>query len=197
MPRPRIDEQAVRDRIIEIAETLLIESSGRRLVLSDIAARMGVSQPYVYRHFKNKDALVAELARRWFEKVEEDGENICNSSQSWQDKLRTYVLSMLQLKRKAYDANPELFAAYLRFAESHGAVVEQHIKVLVDQIRRILVSSVPENDLENIVNLVLDATVQFRVPAAIMSAPLNATPQRAKPVLNAIIEYIERRGKSE
>lgn len=193
MPRPRVDNTAIRNRIVDIAETLLVESSGRRLVLSDIAARMGVSQPYVYRHFKNKQALVGELAMRWFEKIETAGDDICTSGDIWQDKLRAHILTTLKLKRQAYDANPELFAAYLRLAGAYPDSVQQHVQILTGQMRRIIAPAVAEHECDELVNLVLDATVQFRVPSAIMDYPAHATAPRAALVLEALIEFIERR----
>lgn len=193
MARPRIDVHAVREQIILIAETLLVESSGQRLVLSDIALRMGVSQPYIYRHFKNKNELVAELIKRWFHKVESTGHEICRSDKPWQDKLRAYILEMLRLKRTAYEANSQLFVSYLQLAQSHKGLVEQHVQVLVDQITQILAPQVPEKDLEDLVNFTLDATVQFRVPTAIVSAPSHATPLRATMVLDAVIAFVEHR----
>lgn len=193
MARPRVNVHAVREQIILIAETLLVESSGQRLVLSDIALRMGVSQPYIYRHFKNKSELVAELIKRWFHKVESTGYGICSSDQPWQDKLRACVLETLRLKRTAYEDNPQLFMSYLQFAQSHKGLVEQHVQVLVNQITQILAPQVPENNLEDLVNFTLDATVQFRVPTAIVSAPSHATALRATMVLDAVIAFIEQR----
>ncbi len=193
MPRPQIDARAVRDQIVDIAETLLVESSGQRLVLSDIAVRMGVSQPYIYRHFKNKHALIAELMKRWFDNIEKTGHEICQSGKPWQVKIREHVLETLRLKRAAFDANPELFAAYLNLAKDHQATVSEHTNVLVRQMSQILELGVSENNLEEMVNFTLDATVQFRVPVAILNMPEHATQSRAALVMDAVITFIESR----
>ena len=104
------------DEIVATAETLLKETSGKRLVFSDVSDRMGVSQSYVYKFFKNKDALVAELARRWFEKVEQAGEEISSSNLPWQQLIRSHILTTLALKKNAYQDDPQLFATYLNLA---------------------------------------------------------------------------------
>ncbi len=191
MPRPRVDTQEIQNRIVEIAETLLIETSGQRLVLSDIAARMGVSQPYIYQHFKNKDALVAELASRWFAKVESAGQDICASDLLWQEKLRSHILTTLELKKGAYDANPELFKSYLQLAASHIEIIQSHADILKGQVRSILDQQLEQRDLDETVDLVLDATVLFRVPAAIVAMPDQATADRAERVLDALISFLE------
>lgn len=195
MARPRKDPQIIRDTIIKIAEGLLAESGGRRLVLSELAQRMGVSQSYVYRHFTSKDALVGELAQRWFVKVETQGKKICASGLTWQEKLREYILKTLEIKRASYNANPELFMAYLVMAGAHEEIVKQHTSTLAEQLREILSQSVPKSQLNTILNLVLDATYQFRVPSAIAHSPSASTKKRANAVLDVLIASIEKHPK--
>ena len=194
MPRPAVNHNALCDEIVATAETLLKETSGKRLVFSDVSDRMGVSQSYVYKFFKNKDALVAELARRWFEKVEQAGEEISSSNLPWQQLLRSHILTTLALKKNAYQDDPQLFATYLNLASTHEALVVQHTRTLADQLRRVLDSgfSSKNSNTDKMLEILLDATVQFRVPHAILNAPNNAAPERANQILDVIIDYFEK-----
>jgi AcrR family transcriptional regulator len=51
-----------RHRIIEVTRNGLEQLGPRKLSLSDVALRAGISRPTLYRHFASKDALLAALA---------------------------------------------------------------------------------------------------------------------------------------
>ena len=191
MPRPRIDTDRVKEQIIEIARDLVVESGGKRLVLADIADRMGVSQPYIYSHFKNKHALVSVLAERWFADSETAGRTICDTERPWQCKLRDLIQTYLAIKKERYLRDPELFAACLRMAEPHRDIIIEHVMRLHGMLREILAEIVPPSQLDTMADMVLDATSAFRVPHEIARNPERATPERAEEVIAALIHYLE------
>jgi len=191
MARPRIDADRVKEQIIEIARELVIESGGKRLVLSDIADRMGVSQPYIYTHFKNKQALFAVLAERWFTELEEAGQAICATERAWQCKLRDLIQTFLTIKKAEYERDPALFVACLELASPHRDIVERHVAHLHGLVREILAEIVPPSQLDTMAHMVLDATSAFRVPHEIARSPARATPERADEVIAALIHYLE------
>lgn len=191
MARPRIDADSIKEQIIDIARQLVIESGGKRLVLSDIAHRMGVSQPYIYSHFKNKQALFSVLAERWFAELEEAGQAVCATERAWQCKLRDLIQTFLAIKKAEYEKDPALFSASLELASPHRDIIERHIAKLHGQVRCILAEIVPPSQLDTMAHMVLDATSAFRVPYEIARAPARATPERAEEVIAALIHYLE------
>jgi AcrR family transcriptional regulator len=95
---------SLRDALIAAGMTALEGSSGLDLSLRELARTVGVSPTAVYRHFPNKDALLAALAREGLE-----------------------MLGAAQ--RKGYDAAGggaagfvETGRAYVRFALAHPAL---------------------------------------------------------------------------
>lgn len=63
----------LREEILVAAESLLAEAGDEAvLTLRAVAARTGVSTPAVYRHFADKDALVAAVCMRVWEKLGRD-----------------------------------------------------------------------------------------------------------------------------
>jgi AcrR family transcriptional regulator len=67
-PAPRRSDAAEnRERIVEVARTVLAESEDVRL--NAIAKRAGVGQGTLYRHFPTRDALLAEVYRRDVEQL--------------------------------------------------------------------------------------------------------------------------------
>jgi AcrR family transcriptional regulator len=185
MARPAPDVDAVRARMLDAAEALLAESRGRRLVLSDVAERVGLSQSYAHRFFATKAALVAALAARWFADVEAAA-GAAEAEADPAEALRAYVLAILRTKAAKHAADPDLFAAYLTRAADHRDVVAAHTARLSAILRGILARQVPEDRLDAATAMVEDATAQFRVPALIALYPERATEARARRVAAAL-----------
>lgn len=186
MPRPKTDIEQVRSKILSEAEQLLKETKGQRLVLSEIAARIGISQPYVHRFFKTKADLVKSLARRWFEDIQSEADRVAALNLPAEERLEEWVLTLLRMKRERYDANPELFRAYLDLASQHMSLMAEHTTALDGSLRRILVEMVPEDALDLCTGCVKDATVLFIVPFDIARFPERATEERARTVLRVL-----------
>ncbi|OBH01235.1 hypothetical protein A5696_13810 [Mycobacterium sp. E2699] len=52
------------DRILDAAQRQVFRAGARRLSLSDVAARAGVSRPTIYRYFASKEELIDALGKR-------------------------------------------------------------------------------------------------------------------------------------
>ena len=190
MARPRIDTDAVASRFLEEAETMLVETQGRRLVLSEIAARVGISQSYAHRFFPTKSDLVRKLAARWFEQVEVESKQIAMRDLPAPDRLELWILTLLRLKRDRYDSNPALYLAYLDLALGHMDLVKTHTGVLSHDLGTILRDIVGEKHLPEALALVEDATVLFRTPQNIARLRHRATDARAEAVVRMCVDYL-------
>lgn len=65
-PRPT-KGQATRERILDVAEALFAERGFESTSLREIARGVGIQQPGLYNHFKNKEALYAAVLDRALE----------------------------------------------------------------------------------------------------------------------------------
>ncbi len=52
------------DRILDAAQRLVFRAGARKLSLSEVAARAGVSRPTIYRYFASKEELIDALGKR-------------------------------------------------------------------------------------------------------------------------------------
>lgn len=186
MARPRIDVAQARSDILSEAERLLGESDGRRLILSEIAARMGISQSYVHRFFRTKADLARSLAERWFDEVQTGADRVAALDLPAEDRLEEWVLVLLKLKRDRYEENSELFVAYLDLASDHMDLLAEHMAGLDQSLRRILREMVPEAMLDEATACVQDATAIFTVPFNIALFPKRATDERARAVIRVL-----------
>lgn len=193
MARPRIDKDEIRNRLIDEAEKALEESRGRRLVLSDVARRVGISQPYAHRFFPTKADLVRALAQRWFDDVERESRRVAEDAGAASQRLKAWVLNVLRIKRERYDTNPVLFDAYLELADEHMDLVQMHTRRLHGDLERIVSDLVSEKNVEQATLLVEDATILFRTPHNISRHRLLATDERAEAVVDMLISYLEER----
>jgi AcrR family transcriptional regulator len=181
--RPRIDVESVQATVIAEAERMLAETGGRRLNLSEIAARVGLSQSYLHRFFPTKADLVRALAAEWFAGIEALSAAILGRDAPALDRLEVWVLEILAVKRARYDDAPALFAAYLELAGEHPDLVREHALRLRSDLRAILADAVPEGRQEAAVTLVEDATWLFRVPHCLPLARARVTDEAARAVL--------------
>src|ERR1700737_3841931 len=72
--RNRLREQqaaATRERIVDALAELAVEGHLLDVPIRDVAARAGVSEPTVYRHFGSRDGLLEALASRQFRQITE------------------------------------------------------------------------------------------------------------------------------
>lgn len=187
MPRPAPDSDEIRARMLDLAEAQLAASGGRRLILSDIAAEMGMSQSNAHRYFATKRDLIRALAERWFAEVETGVAWAAAQAAAPEQGLRAVLLTTLRLKRARFEADPVLFRAYLTLAQDHMDLVSAHTSALSDISRGLVARMVAPDRVDGALALFEDATVAFRVPAMIAARPRAATENRARVVLDAIL----------
>lgn len=177
--------------MIAAAERQLAASQGRRLVMSDVAAEVGISQSYAHRFFASKDDLVRALAIRWFAEVEEFCADIARSDMPPEAKFREIVLGTLRLKRAKFDQNPMLFRAYLALAESYPDLVVAHARLLSEATRSVLQEMLPPPQVSEAAALVGDATATFRIPHMIAMFRQHATEERAEAVVAMLLRELQ------
>lgn len=176
----------MRARLIAEAEAQLEQSDGRRLILSELAEHVGISQSYVHTFFPTKADLVRSLAAKWFSAVETASKHAAQSNAADGTKLEAWVLSILRIKRDRFDENPKLFRAYLELANAHMDLVEAHVRTLRKDLTQIVRGMVPENALDAAVQLIENTTLLFRTPQNIATYRDRATDEAAKSVCSVL-----------
>src|SRR3954451_23397630 len=78
-----------RERILASATSLFLENGFHGAGIDDIAAAAGVTGPAIYRHFKNKNAVLVALFDRLAERLTEILESV--STHDGRDALETLV----------------------------------------------------------------------------------------------------------
>lgn len=103
--KPQYHHGSLKQALIEHALNLLTESRFEELSLRKLAAGLGVNQTALYSHFKNKNALLAELAKHGFEQLIAQSHRLLNRSDSEEERLNLFAEHYLSFARQ----NTELF----------------------------------------------------------------------------------------
>jgi len=190
MPRPKADSVAIRERLLDAAETILATNGGQRLVLSDVASAVGMTQSNAYRYLRDKDDLVVALARRWFADVERAAKTAIAEAGTAEDRIRAWLLATMRAKIVRYDRDPVLFRAYLELARGYPQVVADHVAHLRGLIEPSVADLVGGDRVGEALRLLEDATILFRNPYLIAQHRADLGEGRALTVLEAVLAGI-------
>ena len=186
MARPKADTETIKARLIEEAEKQLEQSDGRRLVLSELAERVGMSQSYVHTFFPTKSDLVRALATKWFSAVEAVSRHAAYADRPADQRLELWLLEVLRIKRDRFDANPKLFLAYLELAGAHLDLVQTHVAALHRDLEVIVKGLVPASQVPEALEIIENATLLFRTPQNIATYRNRATDSAARSICQFI-----------
>ncbi len=190
MARPKANTEKIKARLIIEAEKQLEQSEGRRLVLSDLAERVGMSQSYVHTFFPTKADLVRALAAKWFDAVEAVSCDAVRNNQPAEQRLETWLLEVLRIKRDRFDANPKLFRAYLELASGHMDLVQSHVEALRRDLETIVTDLVPASRILAALDVIENATLLFRTPQNIAAYRSRATDDAARAICQLIVKQL-------
>ncbi|MCQ6553726.1 TetR family transcriptional regulator [Streptomyces sp. C10-9-1] len=126
------------ERILEVTEEVLRRYGPAKATVVDVARALGVSHGSVYRHFRTKAALREAVTHRWLGRTEQALEELTAAPGPAPGKLHDWLATLFEAKRHKAGDDPELFATYNVLIDESSGVVDQHVTVLEDQVRRIL-----------------------------------------------------------
>ena len=92
----------IRREQIAVAALRILGASGKRLHMTDIAARMGLAPSALYRHFKNRDALLSAVLELIRQKLFANLETVCQTNTDALDRLRDLLFRHIQLIKEEH-----------------------------------------------------------------------------------------------
>ncbi|MFC7976348.1 TetR family transcriptional regulator [Streptomyces cinereoruber] len=164
-------ETLTAERILEATEEVLRRYGPAKATVVDVARVLGVSHGSVYRHFRTKAALREAVTERWLSRTETAlAELTAAPDRPAPEKLHAWFAHLFEAKRHKAGDDPELFATYNVLIDENSGVVEQHIGVLIDQVRSIVAEGAREAeftalDPDATARALFDATSRFHDPA--------------------------------
>lgn len=127
--------------IMDCATTLIAEAGIQNLTTRSLAEKVGISEPGLYRHFKNKTDIIEKILKSFEEETKESMATIINSRNSAIDKLQFIFLS-----RCIFFTNNQNFSAII-FSEE----IFRDKNELTDKVKSIM-----HVHRENILNVIIN-----------------------------------------
>ncbi|WP_320670076.1 TetR/AcrR family transcriptional regulator [Patulibacter defluvii] len=123
---PRLDREA----ILRAAERILAADGLAALTMRRVGVELGADPTAIYRHFRNKQELVVELADRAFGRIPRVAPGT-----PWRDGIRQVALTV----REIYVGHPDFAAALVRQDEQTPSLV----RITEDVLRLLREAGVP------------------------------------------------------
>lgn len=138
MPKTGLKPEDIKTRAIAIAEEEIRKNGVDRLRLTDVARRMHLSHAALYLHFKDREALMDEVSRRWLEIIDGKLSLLVASAMPARRKVKEWFLTLYTEKRERVRKNSELYGAFLVSGEKARPFIADHVKKSRDQLCQIL-----------------------------------------------------------
>jgi AcrR family transcriptional regulator len=110
MAEAKLDTQVRREQIAEAAMSLVASQGLRRLSLAAVARRVGLVPSGIYRHFKNKDALLDAVVDRVKERLLANVEAARQESDDPLDQLKGVLMRHIRFIREGRAVPRIIFA---------------------------------------------------------------------------------------
>ena len=112
------------------------------------------------------------------------------NNQPAEQRLETWLLEVLRIKRDRFDANPKLFRAYLELASGHMDLVQSHVEALRRDLETIVTDLVPASRVLAALDVIENATLLFRTPQNIAAYRSRATDDAARAICQLIVKQL-------
>ncbi|MEH7096924.1 TetR/AcrR family transcriptional regulator [Neobacillus vireti] len=127
-----------KERILSVTEEIIIKKGVQKTTLSDIAKELGVTHAAFYKHYKNKEDLLQQLALRWLETTSKELlEWVTPKGISNKDALHDWLWLLATTKKKLYHNDRRMFRLYTDYLERTQVLVVEHLKQLAQKAESI------------------------------------------------------------
>lgn len=125
--------------LLDAAIAQIKEVGVEKLSMRGVARTVGVSQTAPYRHFKDKNHLLADIAAQAFTELYERNLSLINPTASTMENIQAVAIDYLQYAKENPEKYRLLFGSNIENRRSYSDMVEageRSFQLLVDQVER-------------------------------------------------------------
>ncbi|MFD1992145.1 TetR family transcriptional regulator [Paenibacillus nicotianae] len=191
------DAPLTKEQILDAAEQALRRYGPDKTSVVDVARALKVSHGTIYRHFASKAALRESVTERWLQQISLPLQHIVQDHHhSATERLRQWLETLAQTKRKYAVEDPEMFQMYTVVTMEALPSIVNHVDLLVDQVSLIIQQGIEDNEFkqgqpEQIARTLIIATSYFHHPAHAYQWNDPAVDQQFEQVWHMVLASIQ------
>jgi AcrR family transcriptional regulator len=162
-----MEEQDIREKILEGTEMLFTKYGIRSVSMDDIARHLSVSKKTLYQHFADKDELVYRMSERYLARTSKNYEQIKNTSANSVEELSRISVRM---KKDFESMNPSMLFDLQKFHPKAWGLYNQHkTQVISESVEK----NINQGIKDGLFRPDLNATILARLRMAMMESGFN------------------------
>lgn len=188
--------ESTKTRLLAAAALEIRQIGPKRMTISGLAGRTGMSHANVYRHFEGKPAIFDALVNAWLRPLETRLKDIADGPDPADDKLERFLTTLSRAYVDAAGNDPAIFDLFanpeagMREGERHRRQIEAWVERIAEE--GIATRIFSGGEARRLAMLVHDLGFRFLDPGAILRAGRIAPvgEQRRDRAIRAIIRAL-------
>jgi len=133
-----------KETILNATEEVIRRFGPEKANITDVAKLLKVSHAALYRYYNGKTDLWNAVIERWLSNLHASSNDILKEDKPADIKLFRLLEDFAEAKRRSAVNDPEMFASYLKLAQSSMDVIEKSIEDGINSIKEIIVQGITE-----------------------------------------------------
>ncbi|MFL0197821.1 TetR/AcrR family transcriptional regulator [Clostridium sp. WILCCON 0269] len=130
--------------ILNATEKIIRRFGPDKANISDVAKSLKVSHAAIYRYYNGKAALWNAVTERWLTRLHAPSSDILKENSPADIKLYHLLENFTEAKRLSAINDPEMFANYIKLAQSSMELIEKVKEDGINQIEKIIIQGITE-----------------------------------------------------
>ncbi|GKU30546.1 hypothetical protein CFB3_26530 [Clostridium folliculivorans] len=130
--------------ILNAAEEVIRRFGPEKANITDVAKSLKVSHAALYRYYNGKTDLWNAVTERWLSNLHVYSKDILKEDTPADIKLFRLLEDFAEAKRRSSINDPEMFANYLKLAQSSMDVIEKSIQDGINSIKEVIVQGIED-----------------------------------------------------
>ncbi|AEJ23560.1 TetR family transcriptional regulator [Weissella koreensis KACC 15510] len=128
------------EQIFEAAQTVLMDKGDAGLRMTAIAKILDVSHAALYKHFKNREALVEALINDWLLKIDQPilDQAVRMPVEARIDSLHDWLQTLVQQRQAAFRADPALTQLYVKKISQQSEIMNDELTAFSNKVEYIM-----------------------------------------------------------
>ena len=189
--------QEIAEQILAAAEKRFFHYGFGKTTMAEIAADCDMSPANIYRFFSNKQDIVAILAGRCFNFVENSLQNAVQRPElSAAQQLEEFARVLLESNFSLYAEKPKVSEAVQYITEKRTDLVEAHRRILAEILAEVLASGMQRGEFrkgnsQELAEFVLNSLVLFQYPVFVLTCQLEELRRNASGIARLLVRGLQ------